>query len=196
MVKSESHPPTPSTLSTIFNLGVTATAYAGSTFTSYHRQLRMPKVAMPTKISNRVHQWCTSDDSVSAQLAKKPDLAPSDASESLYGSEGISISEKKPPKERVPATAEDLERAYQCGKFGPTRPSELFLRIFHDALVTLDHDPLIGCVSPSLMGSCGAIPLTVIAPLPDICRHLVRFSSGVSRDLLLTIFPVQFDCES
>jgi hypothetical protein len=172
MTKSSSSGST-SIFSTVFSLGVTATAYAGSSIVSTHRYIRMPKIDMPTKISDRVYQWCTSDISVSAELAKNPELAPGKAAENLFGKERISISEKKASKERVPATPEDLELAYQCGKFGPTRPSELFLRIFHDALLTLEHDPLMGCVSPSLMGSCGAIPLTVIAPLPDICRHMV-----------------------
>jgi hypothetical protein len=182
---SASHSPKDSIFGTLFNIGLTASAYAGVSALAVHRQIWMPKIEMPNTRSDRVFNWCTSDSSVSAELAKNPNLSPQEASKSLFGSEGISISEKKPPVERVPATAEDLERAYQCGKFGPTRPSELFLRIFHDALVTLESDPLMGVVSPSLMGSCGAIPLTVIGPLADICRHMSNLIARAEREVFL-----------
>jgi phosphatidylserine/phosphatidylglycerophosphate/cardiolipin synthase-like enzyme len=133
-----------------------------------------------------VYAWCTSKDSVSNELAKDPSLSPGQAVEKLYGAgDGISLSEKKAPSDREPATQEDLERAFQCGNFGPTKPSELFLRIFHDALLPLEHDPMMGCVSPSLMGSYGAIPLTVIAPLPDIVRHMSNLIARAEKEVFL-----------
>lgn len=190
--QSKSAPPSSSSpkesgsiFSTLFDIGLTATAYAGVSALAIHRQIWMHKIVMPTTISDRVFEWCTSNTSVSAELAKNPNLTPGDAAKSLYGSEGISISEKKPPLERTPATPEDLDRAYRCGNFGPTRPSELFLRIFHDALVTLESDPLMGVVSPSLMGSCGAIPLTVIGPLADICRHMSNLIARAEKEVFL-----------
>lgn len=100
-------------------------------------------------------------------------MSPGEAAKKLYHPDDFSISEGHPPKERIPASAEELERAYQCGNFGPTRPSDTFLRIFHDSLIPLNHDPLMGVCSPSLIGSSGVIPLTIIGPLPDICRHMV-----------------------
>lgn len=36
-------------------------------------------------------------------------------------------------------------------------------KLYHDALCTLDADPERGVVSPSLMGSCGTVPLTIIS---------------------------------
>ena len=126
-----------------------------------------------TKISDHVHKLCTTPESVSSLLAKNPKLSPGEAAKQLYHPEGIRISEPGLPKSRVPASAEELQRAYECGNWGPTKPSELFLRIFHDSLLPLNHDPLMGCCSPSLVGSCGAVPLTVLAPLEDICRHMV-----------------------
>jgi len=147
----------------------------------YHRQPWIPRAAMAIKISDKVYNLCRSTSTVSSELAKDPTLSPGKAASRLYdGDEKISVLEKKPPTERVSATPEDLERAYQCGKFGATRPSELFLRIFHDAVCTLEHDPLMGVASPPLMGSCGVLPLTIIGPLPDVCRHIVR------RDRLFT----------
>jgi hypothetical protein len=161
-------------MATILNTAVTVSSYAAATVLSYRRSASYPhKIKMPLKISDRVYDWCTSDESVSAALAKDPTVLPKDAAKKLYGSAKVSVTTGKPPKEREPATEEDLQRAFECGKWGPTRPSELFLRIFHDAVCSLEHDPLMGCVSPSLMGSCGVIPLTVIAPLPDLVRHMV-----------------------
>jgi len=139
---------------------------------------------MATKISDKVFKWCTSEESVSALLAKNPTLAPSKAIEQLYGKEHVSVSEKKHPKQ-YSHSSEDLERAFKCGKWGDTRPSELFLHIFHDALLPLDQDPLMGVVSPSLMGTSGAIPLTVIGPLPDICRHMSNLIVRAEREVFL-----------
>lgn len=126
------------------------------------------------KITDKVYKMCTDKQSVSSLLAQDPTLTPGAAATKLYHPDTVSISEGAPPKDRSPATPEELERAYQCGNFGPTRPSELFLRIFHDSLMPLEHDPLMGVCSPSLIGSSGVMPLTIIGPLPDICRHMVE----------------------
>ena len=125
------------------------------------------------KISDKLYKQCTSRDSISSLLAQDDKLSPAEAAKRLYHPDSVSLNEGKPPKHREPASAEDLQRAFECGHWGPTRPSELFLRIFHDSLLPLEHDPLMGCVSPSLVGSCGVIPLTIVAPLPDIIRHMV-----------------------
>jgi hypothetical protein len=37
------------------------------------------------------------------------------------------------------------------------------LQIFNDSLCTLEHDLSRGMVSPSLLGSCGVVPLTIIS---------------------------------
>jgi hypothetical protein len=39
--------------------------------------------------------------------------------------------------------------------------------------------------SPSLMGSCGVCPLSVIAPLPDICRHMANCIARAEREVYL-----------
>lgn len=175
-----------SIISTIANLIVTASAYTAHSAYSFKKTHDIPRIPMPTKISDKVYAWCTSKDSVSNELAKDPSLSPGDAVKKLYGEgDGISLSEKKASPHRETATQEELERAFQCGNFGPTRPSELFLRIFHDTLLPLEHDPMMGCVSPSLMGSYGAIPLTVIAPLPDICRHMSNLIARAEKEVFL-----------
>lgn len=124
-------------------------------------------------ISDKVYEMCKSKQSVSSLLAENPTMTPGEAAKKLYHPAEVALTEGHPPKERIPASPEELQRAFECGNFGPTRPSETFLRIFHDSLVPLNHDPLMGVCSPSLVGSSGVIPLTIIGPLPDICRHMV-----------------------
>lgn len=76
-------------------------------------------------------------------------------------------------------------RARQCGNWGNSEPSELFLQCFHDALCSLEYDARAGMVSPSLMGSHGVIPLTIIAPLPDICRHMSNIIARAEHEVFL-----------
>jgi hypothetical protein len=152
---------------------------------------------MPTRISDKVHRWCTATPSVSDSLAVDPTIPPGQAAKKLFNHDGNSAGEQVSTKQNqqqiqpagapapapspstgsaLPASdqdAEDLERAFQCGRFGETRPSDLFLKMFHDALLTLEHDPLNGVVSPCLMGSTGVIPLSGIGVVWDICRHMV-----------------------
>jgi phosphatidylserine/phosphatidylglycerophosphate/cardiolipin synthase-like enzyme len=58
-------------------------------------------------------------------------------------------------------------------------------KIFHNVLGTLEHDPLNGVVSPPLMGSCGVVPLTIISPLPDICRHMSNCIVRAEKEVFL-----------
>lgn len=82
-----------------------------------------------TMISDKVYKLCTSKESVSALLAADPNLAPGDAWKQLYGDQPTSGSNKIPKEKRTPATPEDLQRAFECGNWGPTKPSELFLQV-------------------------------------------------------------------
>jgi len=51
-------------------------------------------------------------------------------------------------------------------------------------LSCLDADPLGGMVSPSLMGSYGTIPLTIIAPLADIFRHMANLIVRAEKEVI------------
>ena len=139
----------------------------------------------PDYISNHVLGLCTSSQSVSSLLAEDPTMAPGDAWKELCGdrpSSNASSTTSVNSVDGVPSERKHpLERAAMCGKWGPTKPSELFLKvciqmsssvtqkltmtpqIYHDALCTLDDDPSVAMVSPSLMGSCGVVPLTIIS---------------------------------
>lgn len=140
---------------------------------------------MATTISDRVFGLCTDPNSVSALIASDAKITPEHAVKKLYHPETFSVSDGHPPKERLPATAEQLERAFKCGNWGPTRPSEQFLRVFHDSLLPLDHDPLMGVCSPSLLGTCGVVPLSIIGPLPDICRHMSNLIARAEKEVFL-----------
>lgn len=136
-------------------------------------------------ITDKLLQQCTSSESVSSLLAQDPTLAPHQAASKLYHPEGFTLLDTAPPHDRTVITAEELEKAYQCGNWGPTRPSELFLQMFHESLLPLQHDPLMGVCSPSKVGSCGVVPLTVISSLPDICRHMSNLIARAEKEVFL-----------
>jgi hypothetical protein len=153
---------------------------------------------MPSTISDRIIKHCTDTSCVSKILQEDPSKSPEQAIKELFGSEhgyvqeeeaklstlkdskptASSHSNKLDAAHSVPLppqpTDEDLERVLKCGSFGDTKPSKLFLQMLHDALLPLDEDPLAGVVSPSLLASTGVLPMTVIGPVWDICRHMVR----------------------
>lgn len=82
-------------------------------------------------ISEKVYKLCTGTETASSLLAKDPTLAPGDAWKQLY--EGHNAGEKESQStaeaHRDKITPEDLQRALECGNWGPTQPSELFLRV-------------------------------------------------------------------
>jgi hypothetical protein len=77
-------------------------------------------------ISEKVYNLCRSGKSISAELAKDPTLAPGEVSKKLFGSDALDHKEVvkdvsfKEPK----AGSGNLQRAFDCGKWGNTRPSD------------------------------------------------------------------------
>ncbi|KAH6603530.1 hypothetical protein Trco_008305 [Trichoderma cornu-damae] len=122
-------------------------------------------------VSDHVLGLCRTANTVSSILAKNPTEAPGDIAKRLYGHYGKDI-RRSPDDGRPSPSPEISDLAIKCGRWGPTTPSPLFLKAFADALRCLDADPLSSVVSPPLMGSHGTIPLTVIAPLVDVIRHV------------------------
>ncbi len=92
---------------------------------------------VPDLITDRVVQLCTSNDSVSALVAQDQSLAPGDAWEKLYGKGAVKDAarhEENGDNGNESTISEstsqvELERAASCGKWGPTKPSDLFLRV-------------------------------------------------------------------
>ncbi|KAG4025551.1 hypothetical protein MFRU_055g00240 [Monilinia fructicola] len=138
-------------------------------------------------ISDKVYKLCTSKETVSSLLAKDPTMAPGDAWKQLYGGHAAGEKESKNEarRHRDTATPEDLQRALECGNWGPTQPSELFLKMYHDALCTLDNSVSNCMVSPPLMGSSGVIPLSVISVVPDIMRHMSNLIVRAEKEVIL-----------
>lgn len=139
-------------------------------------------------VSDSTYGLCTSSESVSTVLARDPTIAPGDAWRKLY-----SHHHQREPTEEKPINgtanaftpAEILDRAAKCGNWGPTQPSRLFLQLYNDALCTLDEGPERAVVSPSLIGSCGVLPLTVISVVPDIVRHMSNVIVRAEREVIL-----------
>lgn len=150
----------------------------------YLRRFWTPCSAMATSISDSVYGFCTAPVSVSSELAQNPTQEPAQIAEKLYPSEHSSPHEQRSSSQQ-PASPEELQRARDCGNWGPTEPSELFLHCYHAALCSLSPDPLAGMVSPSLMGSNGVLPLTIIAPVPDICRHMANLIVRAEKEVFL-----------
>jgi hypothetical protein len=82
-------------------------------------------------ISDQVYKFCTAEESVSSVLAQDPTLSPGEAWKKLYGhhTPGEKEGKKVTEEPRALITPEELKRAKECGKWGPTEPSELFLRV-------------------------------------------------------------------
>lgn len=82
-------------------------------------------------ISDRLVDLCTSTESVSTVLAQDPTAAPGDAWKKLYKHHAGKLTGPHSIHEagKGEASTEALERAAKCGKWGPTQPSELFLRV-------------------------------------------------------------------
>ncbi|CAF1355142.1 unnamed protein product [Rotaria sordida] len=81
-------------------------------------------------------------------------------------------------------TQDELDAAAKYGRF-IERPSDLFLKLFHNVLCTLKRDPLAGCISPSLIGTTGVIPLTIISTIPDIMQHYYHCIIHAQKEILL-----------
>ncbi|KAF2812027.1 uncharacterized protein BDZ99DRAFT_507495 [Mytilinidion resinicola] len=138
-----------------------------------------------SKITPTVVKHCQADETVSSLLAQNPSLSPEEASIKLFGKkEKTGQPSSEADHELSPASAQDLKQALSCGRWGPTQPGELFLRVYHDVLCCLDADPLSGVVSPALIGTHGSIPLSVIAPLVDLVRHMSNVIVRARREVL------------
>jgi phosphatidylserine/phosphatidylglycerophosphate/cardiolipin synthase-like enzyme len=135
------------------------------------------------QITPKVVELCQSEETVSSVLAKDPSLSPGEVAERIFSKRKTKPS-RRADEELGSASAEDLKQAASCGRWGPTQPGELFLRAYHDVLCCLEADPLSGVVSPALMGSYGTIPLSVIAPLADIIRHMSNVIVRAKKEVL------------
>lgn len=143
--------------------------------------------------SERVYHLTHSDKTLTAAFATSPDSSPGELGKTLYAEHhhgihkpnatggitatirdmlktGHAPDEAKEAVREDDPTPEDLDRAAECGQFG-TRPTDLFLKVYHEVLKTLDVDPWAGAISPPLLGSRGVVTLSIISVIPDIIQH-------------------------
>jgi hypothetical protein len=81
-------------------------------------------------ISDSVYELCHGSVTVSSELAKDPTLAPGDIYKKLYGKAIRNAENGKSSKSSPgPVPESELKRAEECGQWGPTKPSELFLSV-------------------------------------------------------------------
>lgn len=141
-------------------------------------------------VSPALVELCQSDVSVSGLMAEDPSLSPGQAWKKLFEHSKIKHHSIKhhhhhENSESDRTEADELEVAYKCGRWGENRPSDLFLRMYYDALCTLNHDPFLGVASPSLLGSSGTVPLTVLSIIPDIMRHMSNLIVRAEKEVIL-----------
>ncbi|CAM4798953.1 unnamed protein product [Rotaria magnacalcarata] len=128
-----------------------------------------------------------SQETVTSVLAKEPSVIdnPRDAVRSLF-SKPLHHLRPRINHETLEheITPEELDAAAQYGRF-MERPSDLFLKLFHNVLCTLRRDPLAGRVSPSLIGTTGVIPLSIISTISDILQHYYHCIINAEKEILL-----------
>ncbi|EIN06967.1 hypothetical protein PUNSTDRAFT_135667 [Punctularia strigosozonata HHB-11173 SS5] len=124
--------------------------------------------------SDAILALATGPDTVTSVLARDPTRDIDKVAEQLFPPKVVGGKHSKEAKRALKGHEDysdlDLARAEKCGKF-PYKPSELFLKIYSDVLDTLERNPLIGVVSPPLLGSSGVVTLSIVSTIPDIMRH-------------------------
>ncbi|EGE85574.1 IQ calmodulin-binding domain-containing protein [Blastomyces dermatitidis ATCC 18188] len=132
-----------------------------------------------------IYELCRDGTNVTSELATEPESAPRDIIDRVFKPQNGLCDRCRSSEKEKGNRHLDLQQAYLCGKWGSRRPSDLFLQIYHDVLCALDRNPMAGCASPSLLGSSGVVPLTIIAPTPDICRHMAHCIVRAEKEVFL-----------
>ncbi|KAB8076671.1 hypothetical protein BDV29DRAFT_189305 [Aspergillus leporis] len=167
----------------------------GSAAIWYTRQPKSSNQTCANMLPDKVYQLCHKSETLSSELARDPDQAPTKVFHKLYRDHHAKKDNTK--QENGVVGHNSLEKALECGNWGPTKPSNLFLKVYHDALCTLEKNPMAGVVSPPLMGSHGIAPLTIVAPLPDLCRHMANCIARAEKEVFLgTNFWIHSDAST
>ncbi|OQE47125.1 hypothetical protein PENCOP_c001G04325 [Penicillium coprophilum] len=152
-------------------------------------------------VSRKVYNMCQAQ-TVTSELARDPSQCPQKVFHELFESHHASrtydgTEESNIDKASEWETLNELQKARACGNFGSVETSDLFLKVYHDALCCLEKNPMSGVVSPQLMGSTGVLPLTIVAPLPDLCRHLANCIVRAEHEVFLgTNFWIHSDAST
>ncbi|KAN0105527.1 hypothetical protein V8E52_010932 [Russula decolorans] len=136
-------------------------------------------------VSRHVLDLCTSSTTLISEFSKNPDRPVSRVAKKLFKNHGARFKQNTDASASPAENEKDeLDIVMRCGSF-PHRPSNLFLQIYRDALHTLNADPLAGLVSPSLLGSSGVIPLSIVSVIPDIMRHYAELIVRAEAEIIL-----------
>ncbi|KAH9967378.1 hypothetical protein BC827DRAFT_587889 [Russula dissimulans] len=139
----------------------------------------------PSMLSQHILELCTSSTTITSEVAKEPDQPISRVARRLSKNHGALFKRHRHTKAPPPDDNEDeLGIVAKCGRF-PRRPSNLFLQIYRNVLHALDTHPLAGLVSPSLLGTSGVIPLSIVSVIPDIMRHYADLIVRAEAEILM-----------
>lgn len=85
------------------------------------------------KIDPALALLCQESESVSARLARQPDLAPGNVWKELFSRSERSLRSKRDIRDigKGYLSEDELEQTRKCGTWGPKEPSDLFLRVRH-----------------------------------------------------------------
>ena len=79
-------------------------------------------------VSQKVYNLCHADKTVSSEYARDPTQAPSSIHNHLYG-RNREIVHEHDYSHHSQASEKDLKTAYECGNWGSSKPSKLFLQV-------------------------------------------------------------------
>lgn len=80
-------------------------------------------------VPEHVYDLCSDRRTVTSELARNPTESPEHVFRRLYQGK-TKHRDRKSVKEKLSVDQEDsLQRAYECGNWGPTKPSRLFLKV-------------------------------------------------------------------
>ncbi|KAJ6188246.1 hypothetical protein N7519_003154 [Penicillium mononematosum] len=151
-------------------------------------------------VPRKVHNMCQGQ-TVTSELALDPSQCPQKVFHKLFESHHASRTYDGAAESDVDKaeweSLNELQKARACGNFESVETSDLFLKVYHDALCCLEKNPMSGVVSPQLLGSTGVLPLTIVAPLPDLCRHLANCIVRAEHEVFLgTNFWIHSDAST
>ncbi|KAF8832131.1 hypothetical protein HHX47_DHR1001116 [Lentinula edodes] len=125
----------------------------------------------PTTMTHpTISELVQSPTTISSEYARDPTEEPGKIAKRLY-----QHLTQTPPPPSIP------------GNFGSISPSPLFHSIYQSILRNLaaSGDALAGMVSPPLIATSGVVPLTIIAPLPDIVKHMSNCIVRAQKEVFL-----------
>lgn len=85
--------------------------------------LRLNKSTVAIMVSQFIYDLCHEKETVSSRVANDPDDAPGTIADNLYSKKDLPKSSTTEPQ------GYDLQRAFECGNWGSSRPSDLFLKV-------------------------------------------------------------------